>query len=319
MAPHTSAFSASPTSPTSPPPTSSLSHPSPGSPRRSAAHRLRINPSSETGDSRHTTIPRDQSAASDASDSSPVIPTPRTSFLSSSRDSNADEDDNASTLVASPFRPSSPYLYSPTPAQIATCVPPRSHKFASASPQMSQYPPRSDSFHAPKNAVSAFPGSEQRRPLIDFVTNEWSKSSHRAASFDSDDSYANYPFEREKYDPPHLPEWVKRLLRVQVPRRVQRYLGGYLIFLLALWFGWLYWLQPAWQHEKALDESANIANSAKGQAFGVNMRPSFADMVHFKQLDAEYLPSASNPERRLVFVGDVHGCKDERTWCQINM
>ena len=181
---------------------------------------------------------------------------------------------------------------------------------------MSKFPPRSDSYNAPppKNAASAYAGAaEPRRPLIDFVTNEWaSKPSYRASSFDSNDSYAHYPFEKEHYDPPHLPEWLKRVLRVQVPRRVQRYLGGYLLFILAVWFGWLYWLQPAWQHEQALDQSAQLANSARGQAFGVNMRPSFADMVHLGELDAEFLPGKANPEKRLVFVGDVHGCRDER-------
>jgi hypothetical protein len=182
------------------------------------------------------------------------------------------------------------------------------------------YPPRSDSFHTPKNAVSAFPGPVDRRPLIDFVTNEWQKNTHtqsssyRAASFDSEDSYSYYATdkERELYDAPILPEWARRILRIQVPRRVQRYLGGYVLFLFAVWFWWSYWLAPAWAHEKLLDESAVIANGRKGQAFGVNMRPTFADMIHLQELDASLLPSASSPERRLVFVGDVHGCKDER-------
>jgi hypothetical protein len=178
------------------------------------------------------------------------------------------------------------------------------------------FPPRSDSYQAPKNAVSAFPGSQQpieRRPLIDFVTNDWQKNSgaYRDGSFESTDSYSNYVTEKDLYTPPQLPEWLRRILRIQVPRRVQRYLGGYLLFALALWFGWLYWLQPAWQHEALLDESASMANSKKGQSFGVNMRPSFVDMIHLQELDATFLPGATNVDKRLVFIGDVHGCKDE--------
>jgi hypothetical protein len=176
------------------------------------------------------------------------------------------------------------------------------------------YPPRSDSYLPPKNAVSAFPDSQtvERRPLIDYVTNEWQKNpSYRDASFESNDSYSHYVNEKDIYASPQVPEWLKRIFRIQVPRRVQHYLGGYFLLLLALWFGWLYWLQPAWHHEKLLDESAAMATSKKGQAFGVNMRPSFADMVHMQELNADLLPNAENVNRRLVFIGDVHGCRDE--------
>lgn len=177
-----------------------------------------------------------------------------------------------------------------------------------------KYPPRSDSYLPPRNVASAFPGSQpvERRPLIDFVTNEWQKNeSYRDGSFESEDSYSHYVSEQDLYATPRLPEWLKRILRIQVPRRVQRYVGGYIFLLLALWFGWLFWLQPAWNYERLLDESDAMSKAAKVSHFGVNMRPSFAGMVHMQQLASNLLPSPSNADKRLVFIGDVHGCKDE--------
>ncbi|KIW00643.1 uncharacterized protein PV09_07836 [Verruconis gallopava] len=206
--------------------------------------------------------------------------------------------DSEDILITSSFQPSSPYR--------SACA-----EVNPASMSERAYPARSDSRFPPKNAVSAFPDSNEHRPLIDFVTNEWQKNiSYRDGSFESDDSYPYYNSEKDLYAAPQLPDWLKRILNIKVPRRVQRYLGGYIIFLLALWFGWLYWLQPAWAHEKLLDDAA-LRATTKGQVFGVNMRPSFSDMIQIQELDPRYLPSATNVNKRLVFVGDVHGCKSE--------
>lgn len=54
-----------------------------------------------------------------------------------------------------------------------------------------------------------------------------------------------------------------------------------------------------------------------GGWFGTNSKPVFTDMVHLKSLDPALLPSngkraPGHPNRkRLVVVGDLHGCKDE--------
>jgi len=47
--------------------------------------------------------------------------------------------------------------------------------------------------------------------------------------------------------------------------------------------------------------------------FGSNRRPGFADMVMMRTLDSYLVPGmvAGNENRRLIFVGDVHGCKEE--------
>ena len=43
------------------------------------------------------------------------------------------------------------------------------------------------------------------------------------------------------------------------------------------------------------------------------MRPEFNDLVPLDNLEAALLPQGINSEdnRRLIFIGDVHGCNDE--------
>lgn len=49
--------------------------------------------------------------------------------------------------------------------------------------------------------------------------------------------------------------------------------------------------------------------------FGENMRPEFLDMVQMKMLDQDLVP-ARKDRKRLVIIGDVHGCSDERKYFQ---
>src|SRR6202044_897025 len=50
-----------------------------------------------------------------------------------------------------------------------------------------------------------------------------------------------------------------------------------------------------------------------GGVFGNNARPSFSDMIHMKTLDEKHVPGkyGKNDAARLIFVGDIHGCKEE--------
>ena len=41
------------------------------------------------------------------------------------------------------------------------------------------------------------------------------------------------------------------------------------------------------------------------------MRPEFLDMIQVKTLDQDLVP-AREDQRRLIVIGDVHGCSDER-------
>ena len=44
--------------------------------------------------------------------------------------------------------------------------------------------------------------------------------------------------------------------------------------------------------------------------FGTNMLPEFVGITQVKTLDTYFVPG-SRDSRRLIFIGDVHGCRDE--------
>ena len=46
--------------------------------------------------------------------------------------------------------------------------------------------------------------------------------------------------------------------------------------------------------------------------FGANMRPKFSDITQLSEMDAALLPTGGRHGRRLIVIGDVHGCHDER-------
>lgn len=69
--------------------------------------------------------------------------------------------------------------------------------------------------------------------------------------------------------------------------------------------------------DKELDMALDEGNRDRiGGWFGSNALPGFSDMAHIQTLDARLLPGEKKAwfrrsKRRLIIVGDVHGCKDE--------
>ncbi|OCT45667.1 Ser/Thr protein phosphatase family [Cladophialophora carrionii] len=64
--------------------------------------------------------------------------------------------------------------------------------------------------------------------------------------------------------------------------------------------------------------SALNSESAAGGVFGVNKHPGLPGSIHVKTLDPDLLPRSTKgktgPEavkKRLVFIGDIHGCREE--------
>jgi len=58
-------------------------------------------------------------------------------------------------------------------------------------------------------------------------------------------------------------------------------------------------------------DDAVAAAEKKGNKFGTNVRPSFVDMPHIKTLPDHLIPGNEYVDRRLIIIGDVHGCKQE--------
>ncbi|KAL1971020.1 hypothetical protein VTN77DRAFT_2854 [Rasamsonia byssochlamydoides] len=147
-----------------------------------------------------------------------------------------------------------------------------------------------------------FRGFPHHRPLIDFVRNEWQTNpSYRSRRGSSQSSSPN----RE------APKWIQALLAVISAPKFRRYLTMYVILLSVFWAGWKGILKPRLDEHAALIKSLDIESQQKvGGWFGSNARPPLADIIQTRTLDPSLLPREGNG-RRLVIVGDVHGCKDE--------
>jgi len=156
-------------------------------------------------------------------------------------------------------------------------------------------------FNGPKSSIPD-------KPLIDLVTNQWR----------SDPRYSDYhhkEFEEDEYgqfvmtDSKSPSRWS---CPSRYPRKTIRYLVLYVMFLSACFYYWKAYLRPVMNDEDMLDASMYKA-SLPGKQFGTNAQPEFTNMVHIQYLDSEYVPGATHASRkRLIVVGDVHGCKTER-------
>ena len=99
--------------------------------------------------------------------------------------------------------------------------------------------------------------------------------------------------------------------------KFRRYLVVYAILLMFAYTGWEAVLQPMIKEHEEILTSLNADTLEKvGGWFGTNVRPEFVDVVPMKTLDPALLPSPERTKghkssRRLVIVGDVHGCQDE--------
>jgi hypothetical protein len=92
----------------------------------------------------------------------------------------------------------------------------------------------------------------------------------------------------------------------------------YAVLVMFAYIGWDVFLQPMLQERKVIIESLDVAAMEKvGGWYGTNLRPEFAEIVSMRTLSPDFLPRLEkntrhkSGQRRLVIVGDVHGCQDE--------
>lgn len=142
-----------------------------------------------------------------------------------------------------------------------------------------------------------------RRPLIDACTNDWKtnpKYSSNLSSPERDDNSLIY-----------------LCCSILKGPRFRRYVLIYVLLFTIVVSSWKGLIQPRWHEHQQLVSALNEGlRLNRGGWFGTNARPHFANMIQLKTLDKELLPGAKVSKRsgkspRLVFVGDVHGCKDE--------
>lgn len=137
----------------------------------------------------------------------------------------------------------------------------------------------------------AYQYQQPRRPLLDYITNQWRSST------------SSPPFSPSSSPTPSL-------LRIMSAPRLRRYIMIMLLVVLLPWTSWKWYIRPRW-HERQLLNDAFDENMRTGSAwYGTNLRPAFKDMIQLQTLDSSQLPQSEN-KTRLIFVGDVHGCNDE--------
>lgn len=168
---------------------------------------------------------------------------------------------------------------------------------------------RTTSFSSnPSYTVDESQNPDQRRSLIESCTKEWQNNPELYNDqFTSDSDW---------FDPVLFK--YRQLWAVAKAPKVQRLLLVALFTLLVV----LYWRNYAstyFAESKAAWESMNAENKVnEGNGFGPNKRVHSPGMIHIKSMNSAYLPRSSRASserarknRRLIFIGDIHGCIDE--------
>ncbi|KAL8654666.1 MAG: hypothetical protein Q9210_001356 [Variospora velana] len=80
--------------------------------------------------------------------------------------------------------------------------------------------------------------------------------------------------------------------------------------ILMPWTSWSWYGRSRWEEHRLLNDALD-EKVRKGTAwYGLNLRPAFMDMIQLERLDVGELPQEDG-KRRLIFIGDVHGCYAE--------
>jgi hypothetical protein len=137
-----------------------------------------------------------------------------------------------------------------------------------------------------------------QRPLIDLIP------SYRDDLDVSDEEADFYNKEEDPLVPPKLQALITQTSS-RVPRRIRRCvvitLGLAFVFLLS----WIAYFGP--RHAAYLQELDDM-DTTPAMSYGSNIAPEFKGLIKVKTMDAQHLPAKGN---RLVFVGDVHGCRKD--------
>ncbi|KAL8671634.1 MAG: hypothetical protein Q9168_003861 [Polycauliona sp. 1 TL-2023] len=145
-------------------------------------------------------------------------------------------------------------------------------------------------FASSQNAY-AYRYSQHRPPLIDQIQNKWR---HSASPPDFSPSS------------PISPSFAQI---VSAPK-FRRYLAFIFLVFLIPWSCWIYYVKPHWENLEILDNALNKKMGKGAAYYGLNLRPAFRDMTQIQTWDTSLL-SLGGATKRLVFIGDVHGCYDE--------
>ena len=182
-------------------------------------------------------------------------------------------------------------------------IPSRGSSLRHRDGSISSHDPQNNSH--PQSRAYQYP-SHSRRPLIDYIKNEW----QQAALHPSSSSKKIYD---DHFNSPSF-------IQICCAPRLQRSVLILFVLLLIIFGNWKTWVGPSMHEQYRLRQSSAERLKYADGWFGGNQRPEFADVVHLDTLDQELVPGspdASPKNRRLIAIGDVHGCNEECTPCHI--
>ncbi|KAL8678559.1 MAG: hypothetical protein Q9186_005104 [Xanthomendoza sp. 1 TL-2023] len=132
---------------------------------------------------------------------------------------------------------------------------------------------------------------QYRRPLVDLVQNNW-----RNAAVSPD------------FSPSSLT--VPSFSQIVSAPKFRRYLTIFLLVLLMPWTSWKWYGKPRWEDHKVWNNALDKQLGRGSTWYGLNMRPAFQDMIQLQTWDSSSLGQEGG-KKRLIFIGDIHGCYDE--------
>jgi hypothetical protein len=165
----------------------------------------------------------------------------------------------------------------------------------------------------PHGWSTSYPHANLRRPLVDYCTNEW-KNNPQHGRADSPD--------REEEEDGFEICW-RRTTAILRSRKIRRWFLCCSIFVFVSIHIYTTRIAPYLKENRRLVESLLLreqlaSGKLSGGVFGHSVGADFPNVIQSRTLDAQYLPSAQAPRlpdpataRRLIFVGDIHGCKDD--------
>lgn len=150
------------------------------------------------------------------------------------------------------------------------------------------------------------------RPLIEQVNNRWKtddkQDPEKSAYHYNDDDVPHLRF-CDLEDDSSCPNVSRNVIS---SRRFRRMFAVVLLAALLLYYAWRHYVQPPLEEDWAYKEGfVAQKNGTYGIAKGGDLDEG---LVRLKDLEGAFVPGGeADPEgkRRLVFVGDVHGCKKE--------
>ena len=158
-------------------------------------------------------------------------------------------------------------------------------------------------------------GPFRRKALVDYCTNEWRTNPKFLSPSPDSTNYApsdhGAPYE-DIYD--RLEDYIDRCVAVVRAPKFKRLVFVSIFTLVTVILLWIKIIEPWMAEERAAYASLHKETSSDaGKLYGSNLRPQLTGLTQIGRLDAQYLPDGSRNgyRKRLIFVGDIHGCKKD--------